>query len=217
MKNNKTLFTVMLVLIITWVVAFIYAPQLPEQIPTHWNASGEVDGYTNKPWGVYMLPVISTLLSMLLLVLPKISPKGFKLDSAKKVYDIIVLVMAGFMLAVMVLSFEAALNNELNMNQWMLGAMGVLFLIIGNYLAKVPKNFFLGIRTPWTLASDEVWYKTHRLGSWTFVTAGLLVVLSACLSLPVSWAIAALMVAALLPVVYSLLLYKKIEGFNDVE
>ncbi len=215
MKNKKTLFSVLAVIIITWLVAFIYEPKLPEQIPTHWNIHGEVDGYTSKPWGVYLLPLISTFTTLLLLVLPKISPKGFKLDAARKVYDIIILVMAVFMLGIMVLTFEAGLNKEVDMNQWILAAMGLLFVVIGNYLAKVPKNFFMGIRTPWTLASDEVWYKTHRLASWTFVLAGLLVILCSLLPVSVNWAIGFLMAAGLIPVIYSLIIYKKIEGFNE--
>jgi len=215
MKNKKILFSVLVVTIITWVVAFIYEPKLPEQISTHWNTHGQVDGYTSKPWGVYMLPLISTIMSILLMVLPKISPKGFKLGTARKVYDIIVLAMVVFMFAIMVLSFEASIHGEIDMNQWFLAAMGLLFVVVGNYLTKVPKNFFLGIRTPWTLASDEVWYKTHRLGSWTFVIAGLLVVLCAFLQVSMNWAIGFLMAAGFIPFIYSLIIYKKIEGFNE--
>ena len=215
MKNKKILVSVLVVIVITWVVAFIYEAKLPEQIPTHWNIHGEVDGYTAKPWGVYMLPLISTAMSLLLLVLPKISPKGFKLDTARKVYDIIVLVMAVFMLGIMVLTFEAGLNSEIDMNQWILAAIGVLFVVVGNYLAKVPKNFFMGIRTPWTLASDEVWYKTHRVASWAFVIAGLSVILCAFLQASVTWAIGLLIAATVIPLVYSLIIYKKIEGFDE--
>lgn len=215
MKINKIFASVLTVLVITWIVAFVYEPKLPEQIPTHWNIHGEVDDYTSKPWGVYMLPLISTVTSLLLLLLPKIAPKGFKLDSAKKVYEIIVLIMAIFMLGVMVLVFEQALKNSLDMNKWIMGGIGILFVIIGNYLTKVPKNFFMGIRTPWTLSSDEVWYKTHRVGSWTFVVFGALVLLGALLNWPTGLIIGFLSAAALIPVIYSLIVYKKIEGFKE--
>jgi uncharacterized membrane protein len=215
MKNKKILFSVTVVLVITWVVAFIYEPKLPEQVPNHWNINGEVDGYMSKPWGVYLLPFISTVMSILLFFLPAISPKGFKLDAAKKVYEIIILVMTVFMLGIMVLTFEAGLNNEIDMNQWVLIAMGLLYIIIGNYISKVPKNFFMGIRTPWTLASDKVWYKTHRLGSWTFVFAGVISLLGGILQWSLSWLIAALIAAAVIPVIYSLVIYKNIEGFKE--
>ncbi len=215
MKNKTIMFLVWMVIVITWIVAFIYEPKLPEQVPTHWNADGEVDGYTSKPWGVYLLPIISTVMTFFISLMPKISPKGFKLDAAKKVYNIIILLMALFMLFVMILSFEAGLNKSVDLSRWMIGAMGVLFVIIGNYLSKVPKNFFLGIRTPWTLASDEVWYKTHRVGSWTFVLGGVLAVLSTLTQVSMSWLIWILVIAALVPVVYSLIIYKKVEGFGE--
>ncbi len=214
-RNHKTLVVLILVLLLTWILAFIYEPKLPEQVPTHWNIHGEVDGYTAKPWGVFILPLISTITSLLLMVLPLVAPKGFQLGSAKKIYEIMVLVVALFMMGVMLLSFHAALDQGVDMNQWMMVGMGSLFLILGNYLSKVPKNFFLGIRTPWTLASDEVWYKTHRLGSWVFVVMGLLVILGGFFSWPFSWMMGLFIAAGLIPVLYSLLIYKKLEGFKE--
>ncbi|TDR17508.1 SdpI family protein [Marinicella litoralis] len=218
MKNNtnkKFLIALGLLLIVTWIVAFWYEAKLPEKIPSHWNIEGEVDGYMNKPWGVYMLPIISTITSVVLMLLPKIAPKGFKLESAKSVYETIVLIMAVFMLGVMILIFEAGMNKNIDMNQWMMVGIGSLFIIVGNYLSKVPKNFFLGIRTPWTLASDVVWYKTHRLGSWTFVLAGIVALLGGFLQWPVEWLIGGFVAAALVPFVYSLVIYKQIEGFEE--
>lgn len=215
LKNHKTLVTLLLVLAVTWVLAFVYEPKLPEEVPTHWNIDGEIDGYTAKPWGVFMLPLISTLTSLLLMLLPLVAPKGFQLGAAKKVYEIIVLVVALFMLGVMLLSFHAALNQDVDMNQWIMVGLGALFLILGNYLSKVPKNFFLGIRTPWTLASDEVWYKTHRLGSWVFVLVGLLVILGSFLNWPFAWLMGLLAGSGLILVIYSLLAYRKLEGFKE--
>lgn len=214
-NNHKVLISLGLILVITWVVAFWYEPKLPEKIPSHWNIEGEIDGYMTKPWGVFMLPLISTITSLFLMLLPKVAPKGFKLDSAKSVYEIIVLITAIFMLGIMVLMFEAGMNKQVDMNQWVMVGVGGLFIVIGNYISKVPKNFFLGIRTPWTLASDEVWYKTHRLGSWTFVLSGLLAVLGGLLHWPMEWMIGGFMAAALVPFIYSLIIYKQIEGFDD--
>ena len=217
MRINKTVATVSLVVIITWVIAWIYDPRLPDPVPSHWNIHGEVDGYMDKPWGVYILPLISTMVNALLLFLPKIAPKGFKLKSGIKIYELLVLVNSIFQFGVMVLAFEAGLNQNIDMNLWMMLIMGALFVLIGNYLSKVPKNFFLGIRTPWTLSSDQVWYKTHRLASWTFVLAGLVMMVGGLLEWPMSWLIGFVVVAALVPVIYSLWIYKKIEGFKDPE
>lgn len=217
MKNPKITWSLISVVAITWVVAFWYEPRLPEQIPTHWNSQGEVDGYMSKPWGVYLLPILSLVSSALLMWLPQIAPKGFKLNQARKVYDLLLLVLAVFYLGIMVLTFEAGMNRAIDINQWVMVGMGSLFLIIGNYLSKVPKNFFLGIRTPWTLSSDEVWYKTHRLGSWTFILSGLLAIVGGLLHWPVWLLITVISAAALIPVIYSLVVYKQIEGFEEDE
>ena len=214
-KSYKLLFSIAVVIVVTWLVALWYEPRLPEKIPTHWNIDGEVDGWTEKPWGIYLLPLISTATSLLLMLLPKIAPKGFRLDAAQSIYELLVLIMAIFMLAVMVLTFEAALDKSVDVNQWIMVGIGALFVLIGNYLSKVPKNFFLGIRTPWTLSSDEVWYKTHRLGGWFFIICGLLVILGGFLKWPTMLLIILLSAAALIPVIYSLVIYKKIEGFDE--
>ncbi|MEZ5472344.1 MAG: SdpI family protein [Marinicella sp.] len=214
-KRNKFLFSIAVVIIVTWLVAWWYEPKLPEIIPTHWNIDGEIDGWTKKPWGVYLLPVISSISSLLLMLLPKIAPKGFKLGTAQSIYELFVLIMAIFMFAVMVLTFESALDQSVDANQWIMVGIGILFVLIGNYLSKVPKNFFLGIRTPWTLSSDEVWYKTHRLGSWTFIACGFLVILGGFFKWSTTLLIVILLSAALVPLLYSLVIYKKIEGFDE--
>lgn len=214
MKNKKIAISIMLVTITTWATALFYQNTLPESIPTHWNFEGEVDGYMSKPWGVYIFPMMSTVISLALWFLPKIAPKGFKLDSARKAYNIVIFVVAVFMLAVMVMTFEASLEKSLDIKHLIFVLVGCLFVVIGNYLSKVPKNFFFGIRTPWTLASDKVWYKTHRFGSWVFIICGLLVILIALLGLGQNLIIGLLVTTALLPVLYSLFSYYKIEGFK---
>jgi uncharacterized membrane protein len=197
-----------------WVVAAWYYPQLPDVVPTHWNAQGQADDYMNKPWGVVMLPLISTGVMLLLLVLPKLSPKGFRLDSAGRAYGIVVSIIMVFMLGVMVLSFEQTLGELPSFNQWISGGLGVLLLVLGNYLGKFPKNFWIGIRTPWTLASDEVWFKTHRLAGRTFMAGGVLVIICAIAALKLEYLVGITAVAALTPVIYSLVAYKQLHGFK---
>ncbi len=93
--------------------------------------------------------------------------------------------------------------------------VGILFIILGNYLGKVRKNFFLGIRTPWTLASDEVWNRTHRLGARIFVLIGFFLFLNAFFRPPEGFLIGSIVVVALVPVIYSFVLYRKVEGFDE--
>lgn len=88
MKSKKIAVSLIVVICVTWIVAVLYYGKLPEKIPSHWNIDGEINGYMTKPWGVYMFPLMSTVLSVILWFLPKVAPKGFKLDSARKAYNI---------------------------------------------------------------------------------------------------------------------------------
>ena len=215
MRHKNLIITTLITIAISWIVAFIYSGYLPDPVPTHWNIDGEIDGWTAKPWGVYILPIIDTVTILLLLILPKIAPKGFRLEGALKVYYLLTLVIAVFMLAVMLFMFNAALNKGFNMTTWIMSGIGLLFIVIGNYLTKIPKNFFLGIRTPWTLSNDEVWYKTHRLSAWVFILAGLALMLSAFTPYKQTILITVIIATAGIPILYSLYLYKNIEGFDE--
>ncbi|MCX7543897.1 SdpI family protein [Marinicella gelatinilytica] len=217
MREKNLIISVVVVLIVTWLTAFFYYSKLPEMIPTHWNIDGQIDDYTSKPWGVYMLPSISTATTLLLLLLPKISPKGFRLDSALRVYYIITLLTAMFLLGIMLLMFHVALGKPLDITAWILAGTGALMMIIGNFLSKVPKNFFLGIRTPWTLASDKVWYKTHRLGAWVFILSGLVIMIAAFTGASTGLILVLIGIMAIVPILYSLYVYKKLEGFGGDE
>lgn len=217
MRHKNLVISTLLIILITWITAFIYSGYLPDPVPTHWNIDGEIDGWTAKPWGVYIIPIISTLTTGLLLFLPKIAPKGFRLEGALKVYYLLTLVIAIFMLLIMIFTFSAALNKGFNMTTWIMSGVGLLFIIIGNYLTKIPKNFFLGIRTPWTLSNDEVWYKTHRLSAWVFILAGLALMLSAFTPYKQTILITVIITTAAIPILYSLYLYKNIEGFEESE
>ena len=217
MRHKNLIISTLLIILITWITAFIYSDYLPDPVPTHWNIDGEIDGWTAKPWGVYILPIIDTATILLLLVLPKIAPKGFRLEGALKVYYLLTLVMAVFMLMIMLFMFSAALNKGFNMTTWIMSGIGLLFIIIGNYLTKIPKNFFLGIRTPWTLSNDEVWYKTHRLSAWVFIIAGLALMLSPFTPYQNIILFTVIIATAAIPILYSLYLYKNIEGFDGNE
>ena len=196
------------------VAAYLY-PTLPEQIPTHWNIEGEVDDYTPKPWGVLIMPLMAIFVFVILKLIPVISPKGFRTDQFRGVMNIFTVTLVGFMSAVALLVLLSASGRNVHMNEMIFAGVGLLFIVLGNYLGKVRKNFFIGIRTPWTLASDEVWSRTHRLGGWVFVLIGFFMFLNAFIQFPEEWLIGSIVVVALVPVVYSYVLYRKVEGFEE--
>ncbi len=205
--------SVLLILAAFGVGAWLY-PTLPEQIPTHWNARGEVDGWTPKPWGVFVMPLIAIGTLVLMKLIPVISPKGFRTDEFLGVVSLFQLVLVAFECALGVVILLFAAGHEIDVSLFIVVAIGVLFLILGNYLGKVRKNFFIGIRTPWTLASDEVWARTHRLAGWLFAAAGLLMIVGGFTGLPFGVTVGGAVLAGLIPVVYSFLAYRRIEGFG---
>jgi len=204
----------LLLLAMVGMAAWYYAA-LPDPLPTHWNLAGEVNGWTAKPWGVWLLPVIAAGTFAVLVLLPAISPRGFRLDSARRVYDIVVFAFVAFMTVIQWVMFQAALGRGPGVNRIVPALVGLLFIILGNYLGKFPKNFFIGIRTPWTLASDEVWNRTHRLAGWLFMLAGAVMLASGLTGLNHAVFVGVIVVAALVPVVYSLILYRRLHGFHD--
>jgi len=201
------------------VAAFAFAAamynSLPESVPTHWNEHGIVNGYTPKPWGVFILPLTMLGTYLVLLVVPSLSPQGFRIDRFIRVYRILCTVILGFLLAATVLALLMARGIPVPLNRVVSAGVGLLIMVIGNFLGKVTKNFFVGIRTPWTLASDEVWLRTHRVAGWSFVIAGFVVFIAGALGYGGTWIAFIIIPAALISVIYSAVIYKKIEGFKN--
>ena len=189
-------------------------PSLPDPMPTHWNAAGEVDDYTAKPWGAAILAAVPLFIFVIYKIIPVISPRGFRTESFTGVLNVLMTASVVFGCVVGFVAVRAALGADHNMSTIVMVAVGLLLMVIGNMLGKVRKNFFLGIRTPWTLASDEVWAKTHRLGGWCFVIAGVVMAIGAVAVPEVEWTIYVVVAMALVPVVYSYFAYRRIEGFG---
>ena len=204
-----------LFIIATLVVAAILYPSLPEMIPTHWNAQGEIDGYMKKPGGVLMMPAMALATFINMKIIPVISPKGFRTDKFSDVIGVLQVTLVGFMSIVAILVLLEAHGLNVLINEVIIAGVGLLFVVIGNYLGKVRKNFFIGIRTPWTLASDEVWNRTHRMGGKLFMLSGVIIWLGALLRLPLTWTVGVAVGLVLIPVVYSYFLYRQIEGFES--
>lgn len=196
-------------------VAAILYPSLPEQIPTHWNAQGEVDGYMKKTGGVIIMPAMAVFTFVIMKLIPVISPKGFRIDEFSDVFGALQVTLVGFMSIVAILVLMEARGLDVRVNEMIIAGIGLLFVIIGNYLGRVRKNFFIGIRTPWTLASDEVWNRTHRIGGRLFILSGVIIWIGAILRLPLTWTVGVAVGLVLIPVVYSYFLYRKIEGFES--
>jgi uncharacterized membrane protein len=147
--------------------------QLPDQMASHWNTYDQVDGYISKFWGVFLMPLITLGMLVLFLVLPGIDPLKANIAQFRESFNLFIVLIVAFMLYIHGLTLAWSLGyQDFKMSTAMLPFMGVLFIAIGFMLRKAKRNFFIGIRTPWTLSSDSVWDKTHQLGSVLFMASG---------------------------------------------
>ncbi len=216
MRFDRTDFICLLAIVLHFAIVAVFYGDLPDPVPTHWNAEGVADGYTAKPWGAWLLPMITLGVFALFKVIPWMSPHGFRMESFLNVVNIMKLTFVLFMLVIGVSVVLAARGAPFDPGDVVLPGVGVLLVVLGNYMGKLRKNFFIGIRTPWTLASDEVWVRTHRLGGQIFVLLGLVMMLSGLTGWPPLGPvlIAIIVAAALIPVIYSFVIYKRLEGFG---
>ena len=152
--------------------------QLPDQMASHWNANDQVNGTMPKFWGVFMMPLITLGMLALFLVVPNIDPLKANIAQFRETFNIFIILIIAFMLYVHGLTLAWSLGfTNFKMSSALLPLMGILFIGIGFMLRKAKRNFFIGIRTPWTLSSDNVWDKTHQLGSILFMVSGALAII----------------------------------------
>ncbi len=216
MKRNYYLVAVGLIAV-TLAVSIILYPQLPQKIPTHWNLHGEVDGYTGKPLAPFLGPIIMTGLLVLFCFLPALSPRRFEVDSTTRpIYLYVMLLIVGLIGYIHVLSLLAALKQPLDVSRAMVGGVFLIFVLLGNVLGKVPRNFYIGVRTPWTIADDRVWYATHRLAAKLFVLGGLSAFLIVVATGWMVVAFAVFLTALIVPVLYSLIYYKQLQRRGEI-
>jgi len=199
-----------LMILVVIIVAIWAYPQLPEIVPSHWNAAGEIDNYSSKLTHVLLFPGIIIGLYLLFIVIPYIEPRRGHFIKSLGFYQIIRNSMMAFMAIMFGISTYAGLSEQpISINTVVPIMIGILFISIGNYLSQIKSNFFMGIRTPWTLSSDEVWRKTHSVGGYSFVIGGLLFLASPFISTP--WnayvPIIGILIATLIPVIYSYIIY----------
>jgi uncharacterized membrane protein len=186
--------------------------RLPDPVPSHWDAAGRVNGYIAKPWGAVVGPLVMLGLCAALWIIPFISPRGYRIERFKPAFEVVQLSTIAFLSLIHGIALLAASGAHVSVQRIVPAAVGLLLVVLGNFMSKFTRNFFVGIRTPWTLASDEVWLRTHRLGGRLFVLAGAVVVLSTLLGGGPEWLIGAVAIAGIGSSVYSFVIYRRLEG-----
>jgi uncharacterized membrane protein len=168
----------LLVIVVAFAASAAVYSELPDRMPTHWNLQGEMDGWMPRPWGAFLIPLILVAQLGLFYVLPRIDPRGANYTKFKSTYDILIITFMIFMLGIHLLILAAALGNDIPLTRIVPAGMGLLFIVMGNLMPRMRPNWFVGIKTPWTLSSDRVWDRTHRFSGRLFVVVGALIVLS---------------------------------------
>jgi uncharacterized membrane protein len=204
-------------------VSFFEVDELPERVPVHWNINFEPDRFVPREqiWTHLLLfPGVMGLMLLLAVGLPWLSPRHFEVEGFRDTWDYIMLLVValfGYLYAVYLWNLLSGGLDPTLFGKAFLAGFFAFFALLGNVLGKVQRNFWMGVRTPWTLASETVWVRTHRLAAWLFVAAGVLGLVGVLLDVPFWVCFVGVIVAGLVPVLYSLLLYKRLEKAGKLE
>ena len=177
MYMKKIRIVILLIIVASFLAGFYLYPYMPEKIASHWNIQGDVDGYMSKFWGLFLMPIISLAMFLLFLFIPKIDPMKENIKKFREYFDIFILLLIVFFLYIYILTILWSFGWRFNMSQLIAPAMGVIFFYAGELIGKSKRNWSIGIRTPWTLSSEAVWDKTHKLGAKLFKISGAIALL----------------------------------------
>lgn len=215
LQTLKKEWYVVLLLLLPFAFSMYIWDELPDQVPTHFNLQGEADDWGPKWVNAIMFPVIGLGTYLLLVFLPIIDPKK-RIESRQKPIAAIRIITSMFMVFMYVFIMAESLGTELNFSIYIQVGIGMLFLVLGNYMHSIKQNYFIGVRTPWTLENEEVWKRTHRLTAKVW-TAGAIITIIAPLIISNAvayWSIFGVVITilVLVPIIYSYVTFQQLES-----
>ena len=200
------------IIVVSILLGVLAYPYMPAQMATHWGISGEVNGYLPKAWGMTIMPSLIAVLGILFFVIPRLDPLGANIEKFRRHYNGLIILILLFLLVLQAQMILWGLGVHINPLILMPILLGPLFYYIGVMLAHSKRNWFMGIRTPWTLSSDVVWDKTHKLGARLFKACGILTFLGLFFpSYELVLVLVPVVIASCWTVVYSYLEYRKLK------
>ncbi len=199
------------VVVLAVIIAFSIYSILPDSVPTHWNAAGVADGWGSSWEGAFLFPLMMIGVLLIFVIIPKITVFDKNFKSFEKQYWILAFVIQMFFFLFYIMTLLPNFGYDFNFSQILALPMAMLFISIGILLPSFKRNFFVGIRTPWTLADDKVWKKTHKLSGKLFILAGFASLVSIPFPEVIIWVIViSVLIAGVCSMLYSLYLFKKI-------
>ena len=211
MSTKATTIFVIVILALATLAGLLLWNRLPDPMASHWGVDDQVNGYMPKFWGVFLMPVMTIGMFLLFLVIPSIDPLKANIAKFRETFNTFIVLIMVFMLYIYGLSLAWNLGyTGIRMSVAMLPAIGLLFIFIGLLIEKSKRNFFIGIRTPWTLSSDAVWDETHRVGGKLFKISGALALIGAFFPAYALWFLFIPMIgSSLFSVAYSYILFER--------
>ena len=210
-KNLKALIITSVIILLPIAAGIILWNKLPEQLPVHWNVSGEVDGWAGKSFAVFGLPIFLLAIQWICVLATTADPKSK--NHTNKMLLIVFWIIPAISVIVSAITYAVALGKELPVDTILCVFMGLMFVIIGNYLPKCKQNYTMGIKIPWTLNSEENWNRTHRFAGWLWVVCGALMMLLS-LFVHIVFILPITFIMVLLPLAYSYVLHRKGVGID---
>ena len=174
MNTRKGKIIILGIILLSFFASIYVYPQMPEKIASHWNAQGQVDNYTSKFWGLFLMPFILIGFCLLFLIIPRIDPLKANIEKFRKYYEGFIILFSIFMFSVHLQIILWNIGIKISPNIMFPIGVGLLFFYTGILCEKSKRNWFVGIRTPWTLSNERVWEKTHKIGGKLFKVAGVI-------------------------------------------
>ncbi len=203
-------YIILFIIFISFVLSTFLYPQMPQRMASHWNIKGEVDGYISKFWGLFLMPFTLLVLFLLFLLIPKVDPLKENIKKFRRYFDGFILLITLFLFYVYLLTILWNLGVRFDMGKMTIPTLGLLFYYTGILIEHTQRNWFIGIRTPWTLSSEEVWKKTHKLGGRLLKISGIVTLLGIFFQdLALLFAIVLPLFSVLFTVFYSYFEYSK--------
>jgi uncharacterized membrane protein len=207
---KKSTLAIIGIVLFSFILSIYLYPRVPEQMATHWDARGEVNGYMSKFWGLFFMPLMMAGLALLFLVVPRVDPLKENIEKFRKHYEGFIVLMLLFLLAVHVQMLLWNIGIKISPNSVLPVGIGLLFYYIGILTENAEQNWFVGVRTPWTLSSERVWKRTNRLAGKLFKIAGIAAFFGLFFpDLAVYLIVVPALLVATVTVIYSYLEYRK--------
>lgn len=203
---------IIILILISIVSSFWFYQRMPEVVPVHWGINGQADGFGPKWFAAFFFPVLIIGLYLLFTFLPHLDPKKERYREFAESYQKFKFGFTAFFVFIYFVASLAGIGYNVPVGKVVAMGTGILIILIGNYLGKIKPNWFVGIKTPWTLSNEEVWSRTHRFGGKLFVLSGSLTLFGTFLRPEVMFGlvIGPILLSSLISVIYSYIIYKKL-------